>query len=118
MKAVSVTLYEFKELSAEAQKKVLIDLADINVFFDEGKGDEELVGDANVIATIEANDYWFMEDGTVFKNTLKENVDSKELEDAIWSVSRGIPTILAPNQKVIVGTKEDGRLYTNLTNLC
>ena len=68
MKTVSITLYEYKELSAEAQKKVLIDLAEINVFFNEGEDCEELMGDANVIATIEANDYWFLEDGTQFKS--------------------------------------------------
>ena len=34
MKNVNVTLYEYSELSEEAQKKVLSDLADINVFFD------------------------------------------------------------------------------------
>lgn len=164
MKKVSITLYEFKELSAEAQKKVLVDLADINVFFDwwedtykdaesiglkitgfdsnlnctghllfgseiiskkisnsykeEGimgnlseriieellqgfpvkewllkellvyysnmlrEESKELLGDANVIATIEANDYWFREDGTVFlhgNKTSSEEVDVNKL---------------------------------------
>ena len=154
MKNITITLYEYSELSAEAQKKVLTDLADINVFFDWwdstyedaeriglkitgfgldenkhckgefalpakvvaeriliehgevcntyaaaerflagqdhiGNGIEEdiflnellrayanilqeesiyLLGEEAVIATIEANDYWFMEDGTEFKN--------------------------------------------------
>ena len=96
MKIVSVTLYEFKELSAEAQKKVLIDLADINVFFDEGKGDEELLGDANVIATIEANDYWFMEDGTVFmhgRETSAEEIDVRGLLSRAFYEGREIKRV-------------------------
>lgn len=33
MKTISVTLYEYKELSKKAKQKVLFDLAEINVFF-------------------------------------------------------------------------------------
>ena len=44
----------------------------------------------------------------------KEEVDSKELEDFIWQFSNQIPSILKPNQKIIVGTKADGSLFTNL----